>query len=98
MRRALLLAAVILTALLLQTTVFADIRLLGARPELMYLLTIAFGLLEDAAHRGDRVALVAFKGGLPEATVEAAHGPQLAEQPHLADGDRAGHQRPVPER
>jgi len=30
---------------------------------------LAFGLLEDAAHRGDRVALVAFKGGLPEATV-----------------------------
>jgi magnesium chelatase subunit D len=26
-------------------------------------------LLEDAAHRGDRVALVAFKGGVPEATV-----------------------------
>ena len=30
---------------------------------------LAFRLLEDAAHRGDRVALVAFKGGLPEATV-----------------------------
>jgi magnesium chelatase subunit D len=26
-------------------------------------------LLEDAAHRGDKVALVAFKGGLPEGTV-----------------------------
>jgi magnesium chelatase subunit D len=26
-------------------------------------------LLEDAAHRGDRVALVAFKSGVPEATV-----------------------------
>ena len=26
-------------------------------------------LLEDATHRGDRVALVAFKGGVPEATV-----------------------------
>jgi magnesium chelatase subunit D len=30
---------------------------------------LALRLLEDAAHRGDRVALVAFKGGLPEATV-----------------------------
>ncbi len=30
---------------------------------------IAWRLLDDAAHRGDRVALVAFKGGLPEATV-----------------------------
>lgn len=29
----------------------------------------AFRLLEDAAHRGDRLALVAFSGGLPEATV-----------------------------
>ena len=30
---------------------------------------LVFRLLEDAAHHGDRVALVAFKGGLPEATV-----------------------------
>jgi magnesium chelatase subunit D len=30
---------------------------------------LAFRLLEDSAHRGDKVALVAFKGGLPEATI-----------------------------
>jgi rod shape-determining protein MreD len=48
-RRTILLVVVVLTALLLQTTVFADIRLLGARPELMYLLTIVFGLLEGPA-------------------------------------------------
>ncbi|MGB2954012.1 MAG: VWA domain-containing protein [Gaiellaceae bacterium] len=30
---------------------------------------IVFRLLEDATGRGDRVALVAFRGGLPEATV-----------------------------
>ena len=30
---------------------------------------LVFRLLEDSTHRGDRVALVAFKGGLPEATV-----------------------------
>jgi magnesium chelatase subunit D len=30
---------------------------------------LTFRLLEDSAHRGDKVALVAFKGGLPEATV-----------------------------
>jgi Mg-chelatase subunit ChlD len=30
---------------------------------------LALRLLEDATHRGDRVALVAFKGGVPEATV-----------------------------
>ena len=34
-------AAVILTALLLQSTVFAQIRLLGVKPELMYLVTIS---------------------------------------------------------
>jgi magnesium chelatase subunit D len=30
---------------------------------------LALRLLEDATHRGDKVALVAFKGGLPEGTV-----------------------------
>jgi magnesium chelatase subunit D len=30
---------------------------------------VVFGLLEDAATRGDRVALVAFRGGVAEATV-----------------------------
>ncbi|HYF11965.1 MAG TPA: rod shape-determining protein MreD, partial [Actinomycetota bacterium] len=49
MRRTVLLTVVVLSALLLQTTVFADIRLFGARPELMYLLTIAFGVLEGPA-------------------------------------------------
>jgi rod shape-determining protein MreD len=48
-RRTLLLTVVVLSALLLQTTVFADIRLFGARPELMFLLTIAFGVLEGPA-------------------------------------------------
>jgi len=48
-RRTVLLTVVVLSALLLQTTVFADIRLFGARPELMFLLTIAFGILEGPA-------------------------------------------------
>lgn len=30
---------------------------------------LTFRLLEDAAGRGDKIALVAFKGGLPEATI-----------------------------
>ncbi len=46
MRRTLSLVAAIVAALLLQTTVFADVRLLGARPELMYLITIVFAMLE----------------------------------------------------
>ncbi len=62
MRRAVLLIAVILTALLLQTTVFADVRLLGARPELMYLLTIAFGVLEGPASG----AVTGFAGGMAQ--------------------------------
>lgn len=62
MRRTLLLAAVVLTALLLQTTVFADIRLLGARPELMYLLTISFAVLEGPASG----AVAGFVGGMAQ--------------------------------
>ena len=62
MRRALLLAAVILSALLLQTTVFAEINLLGAKPELMYLLTISFGILEGPASG----AITGFAGGMAQ--------------------------------
>lgn len=62
MRRALLLVAVVVSALLLQTTVFADIRLLGARPELMYLITIVFAFL-DGPSSG---AVTGFVGGMAE--------------------------------
>jgi rod shape-determining protein MreD len=48
-RRTLTLALVILTAILLQTTVFADVRLLGAKPELLYLVTIVIALMEGSA-------------------------------------------------
>jgi rod shape-determining protein MreD len=61
-RRAILLAVVVVTALLLQTTVFADVRLLGARPELMYLLTIAFAVLEGPASG----AATGFVGGMAQ--------------------------------
>ena len=62
MRRTLLLAAVVVSALLLQTTVFADVRLLGARPELMYLLAIGFGFLEGPASG----AATGFAGGMAQ--------------------------------
>ena len=62
MRRAILLTVVVLTALLLQTTVLADVRLLGARPELMYLLTICFGVLEGPASG----AATGFVGGMAQ--------------------------------
>ena len=62
MRRTLLLAAVIVTSLLLQTTVFADLRLLGARPELLYLVTIVFAFL-DGPSAG---AVTGFASGMAE--------------------------------
>ncbi len=62
MRRVLLLTAVILSALLLQTTIFAEINLLGAKPELMYLITIAFGMLEGPASG----AVTGFVGGMAQ--------------------------------
>jgi len=61
-RRTILLVVVVLTALLLQSTVFADVRLLGARPELMYLLTIAFAVLEGPASG----AAAGFIGGMAQ--------------------------------
>jgi rod shape-determining protein MreD len=61
-RRTLLLTVVIVTALLLQTTVFADVRLLGARPELMFLLTISFAILEGPASG----AITGFAGGMAQ--------------------------------
>ena len=54
--------AVILTALLLQSTIFGDIRLIGARPELLYLLTILFAML-DGPSTG---AVVGFSGGMAQ--------------------------------
>lgn len=62
MRRPLLLAAVILSALVLQTTVFADINLLGAKPELLYLVTICFAILEGPASG----AITGFAGGMAQ--------------------------------
>jgi rod shape-determining protein MreD len=61
-RRTILLTIVVLTALLLQTTVFADIRLWGAKPELMYLLTIVFAMLEGPASG----AVSGFAGGMAQ--------------------------------
>jgi rod shape-determining protein MreD len=39
-------AAVVVTALLLQSTVFAQVKLLGAKPELMYLVTVILAMME----------------------------------------------------
>ena len=62
MRRTVLVTIVVVTALLLQTTVFADVRLFGARPELMFLLAIVFGVLEGPASG----AITGFAGGMAQ--------------------------------
>jgi rod shape-determining protein MreD len=61
-RRGLLWTAVIVAALVLQSTVFAQITLLKARPDLMYLLTVLVALLEGPASG----AVLGFAGGMAE--------------------------------
>ena len=62
MRRVLSITAVVVTALLLQSTVFADLKLLGVRPELMYLITIIIAIIE-----GPREGMiVGFVGGMAQ--------------------------------
>jgi rod shape-determining protein MreD len=61
-RRVLAIIAIVITALLLQSTVFSDLKLLGVRPELMYLVTIIIAILE-----GPREGMVVgFVGGLAQ--------------------------------
>ena len=60
LRRTLALAAVIVTALLLQSTVFSQIKLLGVRPELLYVVTISMAILEGP----NEGAIVGFAGGM----------------------------------
>jgi rod shape-determining protein MreD len=45
-RRSIAWLAVIATALLLQSAAFAQVKLLGAKPELMYLITVVLAMLE----------------------------------------------------
>ena len=49
MRRTVAWTAVVVTALLLQSTAFAQIKLLGAKPELLYLVTVVLAMLEGPA-------------------------------------------------
>jgi rod shape-determining protein MreD len=62
MRRAISWTAVVLTALLLQSTVFAEITLGGAKPDLVYLATIVLAYLEGPSSG----ALAGFVGGMSE--------------------------------
>ncbi|MFM7718094.1 MAG: rod shape-determining protein MreD [Actinomycetota bacterium] len=62
MRRTVFVAIAVLTGVLLQTTVFSEIRLLGARPELMYLLTTLVAFY-DAPEPG---AITGFASGMAQ--------------------------------
>jgi rod shape-determining protein MreD len=61
-RRALVLFVVVVTALLLQTTVFPELTLLNVKPELLYMVTVIFALLQGPAEG----AVVGFVGGLAQ--------------------------------
>lgn len=62
MRRVISWTAVVLTALVLQTTVFAQIKLGGAKPELVYLVTVTLAFLEGPASG----AVAGFAGGMAQ--------------------------------
>lgn len=62
MRRVLVWSAVVITALLLQSTIFAQIQLGGAKPDLIYLVTIVLAYLEGPSSG----ALAGFAGGMAE--------------------------------
>jgi rod shape-determining protein MreD len=62
MRRTVSITLIILTALLLQSTIFGEIRLLGARPELIYLVTILLAMMEGPSEG----AVVGFAGGMAQ--------------------------------
>jgi len=61
-RRVILVTLVVVTALLLQSTVFADLRLLGVRPALLYMVTAIFAMLEGP----NEGAVVGFSSGLAQ--------------------------------
>ena len=62
MRRVLLWCAIVVTALVLQSTVFAKVTLAGAKPELVYMVTVILAFLEGPSSG----ALAGFAGGMAE--------------------------------
>ena len=62
MRRVVGVTLVIVTALVLQSTVFSELRLFGVRPELLFLVTIVFALLGGASEG----AIVGFASGMAQ--------------------------------
>jgi rod shape-determining protein MreD len=61
-RRVLVTIVIIVTGLLLQSTLFWQLKLLGARPELMYLITILIAIIEGP----NEGAVTGFAAGLAQ--------------------------------
>jgi rod shape-determining protein MreD len=53
---------VIVTALLLQSTIFTQVKLVGVRPELLYVVTISMAILQGP----NEGAIVGFAGGMAQ--------------------------------
>jgi rod shape-determining protein MreD len=62
MRRVVGVALIIVTALVLQSTVFTELRLFGVRPELLFMVTILLALLGGPSEG----AIAGFAGGLAQ--------------------------------
>lgn len=62
LRRGVTIAVLVITGLLLQSTVFSQIKLLGVKPELMYLVTVVVAVLEGPREG----ALVGFVAGMAQ--------------------------------
>ena len=62
MRRIVGVALIIITALVLQSTVFSELRLFGVRPELLFMVTILLALLGGPSEG----AIVGFASGLAQ--------------------------------
>src|SRR5439155_22559672 len=69
MRRALSWTVVVLTALVLQSTLFSQVTLKGVKPELVYLVTIVLAFLEGPATG----AVAGFAGGMAQDLVLLDH-------------------------
>jgi rod shape-determining protein MreD len=62
MRRSLLWSAIVVTSIVLQSTVFAKVTLAGAKPELVYMVTVILAFLEGPSSG----AVAGFAGGMAE--------------------------------
>ena len=73
-RRVLVTIVIVVTALLLQSTLFWQLKLLGVRPELMYLVTIVIAILEGPQEGAVTGFVGGHRPGLPAEPAQGHHG------------------------